>query len=143
MSTMARIMLIGACGAGKRTLMKALLGADLAVHQPMAVTYCGPFVHTPGEFLENRRFYRSLITAASGCTALWFLQDATARCSLFPPLLARTFNVPVLGLVTKIDAPLADAARAERLLQPAGLSSFWSVSALNGVGLDVLRNVLA
>lgn len=140
---MRRVMLVGGCGAGKRTLMKALADGETRVRQPMAVSYCGPFVHTPGVFLENRRFYRALITASVGCTALWLLQDATSRYSLFPPLFATTFNIPVIGLLTKADAPTADLARAERLLTPSGVRQCLPVSAQAGTGLEALRAWLA
>ena len=136
-----RIMLVGASGAGKRTLMGALDSAQVGVRQPLAVCYCGTFVLPPSEFLENRRFYRALITASADAAAIWLLQDATRCRTLFPPLFAQAFNRPTLGLVTKTDAAGADAARAERFLRCAGLHEIRIVSAMSGEGLEALRTV--
>jgi ethanolamine utilization protein EutP len=139
---MKRLMLIGETGAGKRSLIRALSGEALPPRLPMSVEFHGPFINTPGEFLENRRFYRHLITAAVDCDIVAFVQDATRRASLFPPLFAASFNRKLVGVVSKTDAEGADPERAERLLRNAGAKDIFRMSVQTGDGLEKLRALL-
>ncbi len=138
---MKRLMFVGETGAGKRSLIRALSGDVISPRRPMSVDFHGPYINTPGEFLENRRFYPALITASADCDIVVFVQDATRRACLFPPLFAASFNRRVLGLISKTDADTADANLAERFLRQAGVGEILSVSAYAGTGLDVLRSL--
>lgn len=129
---MHRIMLIGEKGVGRRSLVHALGFAPPAGLCPLAVEYAGPFVLPPAEFMENRRFYRALITSAMECRTLVFVQDAARATSAFPPGFARTFNQRVLGLITKPDSPRANTTRAGRFLASAGLQAIHTVNILEG-----------
>jgi len=136
---MRRIMLLGERGAGRRSLARALGHAPAFMPQPMAVEFAGRFVIPPPEFLENRRFYRALITVSVDCSTLLFVQDATRCTSAFPPGFARIFNRHVAGIITKTDMPEASIERATRFLENAGLKNIYTLSALSGEGLDTLR----
>ncbi|MFT4301619.1 MAG: EutP/PduV family microcompartment system protein [Desulfovibrio sp.] len=136
---MHRIMLLGERGAGRRSLARALGHAPAFMPQPMAVTFAGRFVIPPPEFLENRRFYRALITVSVDCGTLLFVQDATRRTSAFPPGFARIFNRHVAGIITRTDLPEASIERAARFLNNAGLQNIYAISAASGEGLDTLR----
>ena len=136
---MRRIMLLGERGAGRRSLARALGYAPAFMPQPMAVEFAGRFVIPPPEFLENRRFYRALITVSVDCGTLLFIQDATRRTSAFPPGFARIFNRHVAGIITKTDVPEASIERATRFLNNAGLQNIYAISAVSGEGLDSLR----
>lgn len=139
---MKRMMLIGETGAGKGALIRALSDKNCSRRRPMAVEFCGPFVNTPGEFLENRRFYRALITTAADCDILAMLQDATRPASLFPPQFAAMFNRTVVGVVTKVDSEEADSQRAERFLRYAGVTEIIRTDTKTGTGLNALRRML-
>ena len=136
---MHRIMLIGEHGVGRRSLVHALGFAPPAGLCPLAVEYAGPFVLPPPEFMENRRFYRALITVSVDCGTLLFVQDATRRTSAFPPGFARIFNRHVAGIITKADMAEASIERATRFLDNAGLRNIYAISAVSGQGLDALR----
>ena len=140
---MKRLMFVGATGAGKRSIIRALMDEDLPPHRPMAINYHGPYINTPGEFLENRRFYSALITASSHCDVVVLVQNATCRTSRFPPLFASAFNRRVIGIVTKISADGADVARAERFLRQAGAREILRVDITNHVGLDAIEALAA
>lgn len=139
---MKRMMLIGETGAGKGALIRALSGENFSRRRPMAVEFCGPFVNTPGEFLESRRFYRALITTAADCDILAMLQDATRAASLFPPQFAAMFNRSVVGVVTWAESEGADPERAERFLRYAGVTEIIRTDTNTGTGLDALRKML-
>lgn len=140
---MARIMLIGETGSGKSNLIRALSDGRIAPRKLMAVEYCGPFINTPGEFLENRRFYPALITTAAECDMILMLANATHNTSLFPPQFASMFNRAVLGAVTCADADTANTERAERFLRNAGVREILRVGFKTGMGLEALRVKLA
>jgi ethanolamine utilization protein EutP len=104
--------------------------------------YLGDFINTPGEFLENRRFYRAVITAAADCEALLLLQNCTRSTSLFPPQFAAMFNRQVIGVITGTDLPSSRPERAERFLRNAGARRILAVSAASGEGIAELKALL-
>ncbi len=140
---MKKIMLIGQTGSGKAALVHALTEGGYTSRKAMAVDYCGPFINTPGEFLENRRFYFALITTAADCDILFMMQNATHDTSLFPPQFATIFNRTVFGVVSHADTPAANIERAKRYLQSAGARSMLCLDAATGKGLDEVRALLA
>ena len=139
---MKRVMLIGATGAGKRSLIRALSGESFTSSNAMAVEFCGRFVNTPGAFLENRRFYHPLITTAADCDIVLMLQDAGSASSLFPPQFASTLNKAVIGIISKTDLETANLARAERFLRLAGAKTIVPISLKDDTSLETLQSML-
>jgi len=139
---MKKVMFVGETRVGKSSLIRALSGEEYTSHRAMAVEYVGRFVNTPGEFLENSWFYNALITTSADCDMLVFVQDATRGSSLFPPLFAPIFNRRVVGVVSKVDAPEAEVARAERFLNNAGARDIVYASVVTGEGLDTLAEMI-
>ena len=139
---MKKIMLVGEWKSGKSTLIRFLSDGEYRPRKVFALDYHGRFINTPSEFLENRRFYLSLITASADCGALLFVQAADRSTSQLPPQFASMFNRVVLGVVTKIDLPEARAGLARRFLENAGVRRILEVSAVTGAGLGDLKNAL-
>ncbi len=140
---MKKIMLIGERRSGKSSLIRSLSDADYAPRRVLALDFFQNFVNTPSEFLENRRFYPALITAAADCGVLLFLQHAARATSQLPPAFASMFNRRVIGLVTGINAPGADTSRARKFLRNAGVREILLVDPDSGAGMDELRAALA
>lgn len=140
---MKKTMLVGETGAGKSGLIRALSGGAARCGRALAVEHIGGFINTPGEFLENRRFYSAIITAAADCEALLLLQDSTRRTSLFPPQFAAMFNRKVIGVISKIDSPSSRPELAERFLHSAGARKIVRVSAETGEGIEELKTLLS
>lgn len=136
-------MLVGECGSGKSSLICALSGEKHPRAKAMSVVYVGQFINTPGEFLENRRFYPALITAAVDCDILALVQDATRKSSLFPPQFCSAFNCRKIGIISKIDAEQAAPQRAEQFLRYAGARDIIRLSVKSGEGVDELKALLA
>ncbi|WP_320172208.1 EutP/PduV family microcompartment system protein [Maridesulfovibrio sp.] len=139
---MKKMMFAGETRCGKSSLIRALSGESYTPRRAMAVEYFGPFINTPGEFLENSWFYHALITSSADCHVLALVQDSTRRTSLFPPLFASMFNRTVLGIVTKTDSPDADPVLAERFLRQAGAKKIIRTSSVSGEGIEEILSVL-
>ncbi|MCW7753363.1 EutP/PduV family microcompartment system protein [Desulfobotulus sp. H1] len=137
-----KMLFIGENGAGKTALMEALSGKRSATRRPMAVEYCGRFVNTPGEFLENRRFYPAIITTSADCDVVVMVQDATRINSLFPPQFASLFTRRVVGVVSKVQMAGANADRAIRFLKSAGAREIVLWNSDTGEGLERLQAML-
>jgi len=138
-----KMMLIGESGVGKTTLIQVLSGEGFSSRKTQAVEFCGRFIDTPGEFLENRRFYPALITSSADCDVVAMVQDATRISSLFPPQFSTIFTRKVIGIVTKVDVEGCNVERAERFLANAGVKEIIRSSSKTNVGLDILQELLA
>ena len=137
-----KMMLIGESGVGKTTLIQVLSGEGFSAKKTQAVEFCGRFIDTPGEFLENRRFYPALITSSVDCDVVAMVQDATRISSLFPPQFSTIFTRKVIGIVTKVDVEGCNVDRAERFLANAGVKEIIRASSMTNIGLDILKDML-
>jgi ethanolamine utilization protein EutP len=142
-TTMWRFMLLGGVGAGKTTLMSALEGRGRPARKTQMVEYAGWGIDTPGEYAERGGSRGNLVATAGDAQLLVAVQDATRPGSNVPPRYFTQFTKPVIGVVTKIDAPGADVGRATALLREAGVrGAIFPVSAVTGSGLSALRQSL-
>ncbi|KIL39780.1 ethanolamine utilization protein EutP [Gordoniibacillus kamchatkensis] len=140
---MKKIMIIGAVGAGKSTLVRTLFGEPGPAAKTQSLTYREWLIDTPGEYSENPMYYRSLMATSHEAAGILLVQDATRGRSTFPPGFASGFPVPALGAVTKIDHPNADADKAVKLLRqslPEG--DIYLTSSLEGRGVAELKERL-
>ena len=137
-----RFMLWGGIGVGKTTLLHALQGGRPTSKTQM-VEYDGCGIDTPGEYSEMGRLTRHLLATATDADLLVVVHDATRDTTQFSPGYFHMFNQPVIGVVTKVDAPCADPPRAELILRQIGVQdTIYRVSAVTGSGLDDLRTAL-
>lgn len=140
---MKKVMIIGAVGAGKSTLVKALFGERQPASKTQSLVYRDWVIDTPGEYSENPLYYRSLMATSHEAAAVLLVHDATRNRNYFPPGFASGFPIPALGAVTKTDDPKADAQRAVALLRqslPGG--EIYITSSLQGDGIEVLKRKL-
>ncbi|KEQ27057.1 EutP/PduV family microcompartment system protein [Paenibacillus tyrfis] len=140
---MRKVMIIGAVGAGKSTLVKALMGEQAAAVKTQSLVFHDWLIDTPGEYSENPLYYRSLMATSHQAAAILLIQDATRERNYFPPGFAGGFPIPAIGAVTKIDHPKADPDRAVSLLRsslPQG--EILLTSAAGGEGIAELKELL-
>lgn len=136
-------MVAGPAGVGKTSLIHALRKNDAAVRKTQAITFIGGAIDTPGEYAQIPRFYSALMVTSLAAEVVLLLSDAAADAVALPPNFAAMFIRPVVGVVTKIDLPTADPAKAERRLRLAGvLSPVFPVSVVSGEGIDALYQFL-
>lgn len=133
---MRKVMIIGAVGSGKSTLVKALFGEQQPAPKTQSLIYRDWVIDTPGEYSENPLYYRSLMATSHEAAAVLLVHDATRDRNYFPPGFAQGFPIPAIGAVTKIDDPKANADRARALLRqslPEGDIYFTSSTTINGI----------
>ncbi len=141
--TPGRVMVIGAVGSGKTTLVMALAGERESATKTQAIEYRACTIDTPGEFAENPFYYRALFATSMEADTVLFVQDSTREYSIWPPGFAGAFPRRTLGVVTKIDHPQANVIRAREALAGLGLKGpVVAVSAVTGEGIGQLRQLL-
>jgi len=138
-----RVLLIGRSGCGKTSLImriheKSQKPELRTANKTQAAEYHSDFIDVPGEYLEVRSLYRALIMLTCEACAIALVQAADDDESLYPSGLARTFDKPVVGVVTKTDVSIVDPNRAESILRDAGAANVFFTSALKNTGMDKL-----
>lgn len=98
---------------------------------------------TPGEFIENRRFYSALITSSSQCDILGFVQDSTSATSIFPPQFASMFNKKIIGIISKTKLKGSNIERSTRFLSLAGATNIIETSTVENIGIQELISLLS
>jgi ethanolamine utilization protein EutP len=137
---MKKVMIIGAVGAGKSTLVKALFGEQQPALKTQSLVYRDWIIDTPGEYSENPLYYRSLMATSHEAAAVLLVHDATRERNYFPPGFASGFPILSLGAVTKTDHPKADPKRAIALLrQSLPNGEIYITSSLNAEGINELK----
>ena len=138
-----KLMMIGKSGCGKTTLCQRLNDEPLRYKKTQAVELVGNAIDTPGEYMENRNFYRALVVTGADADVVLLLHSALDDRSFFAPNIASMFAKPVLGLITKIDGAGAEQiAQAREVLETSGVTDIYPISAVTGEGLDALRQQL-
>ncbi|MGD9567139.1 MAG: EutP/PduV family microcompartment system protein [Sedimentibacter sp.] len=140
---MKKIMIVGAVDSGKTSLLMALNGETGQASKTQTINYKYLMIDTPGEYMENPRMYRALMSTALEARCIMFTQDSTAIKSIFPPGFALAFNCISIGIVTKIDHQLSDVERAVECLDNLGINGpIFKVSSLTGEGIQELKRFM-
>lgn len=139
------MMLVGRTGCGKTTLSQALMNAKLSYHKTQMIETVENIIDTPGEYIENRNYYRALIVTSAECDLIGLVQDCTDQTSLFPAQFASAFAKPVIGIVSKVDRceQQEELTRAEQFLREAGAEQIFHVSSYESQGLEKIKDLLA
>ena len=82
---MKKIMLIGKTGSGKTTFCQAYKNQELIYKKTQAIDFMDELIDTPGEYIENRVYYKALIVTSNECDIICFLNDPTSDESFLPP----------------------------------------------------------
>ena len=140
---MKKIILFGQTGRGKTTLCQKLNRQEIRYKKTQAVELLGESIDTPGEYLENRRFYSALIMSAADAKLIALVSDPTRAYHPIPPAFAGTFSKQVIGIVTKISlAEPKQIAGSVAELEKAGAAPIFEVDTIDGTGLMPLMDYL-
>lgn len=136
-----KIMLIGKTGAGKTTLKQKLLGKEIKYHKTQMVDYDENIIDTPGEYIENKGYYRALNVVSMDAEVIVFIQSATDEDTLFPPNFTNMFlGKKIVGVITKGDL-VGDKKRAEMFLKNAGVNKIVEMNE-NEESIEKLKKIL-
>lgn len=135
-----KIIFMGRTGSGKTTLCQKLDTLELKYKKTQSVELYHNAIDTPGEYMENRNFYRALIMTAVDAKLIAILGDPTVRDNYIPPAFAGTFAKEIIGIVTKVT--LADSnediMRVELELRQAGAKKIFHVDTVEEIGIEEL-----
>lgn len=139
---MKKIILIGRTGCGKTTLIQAMKGKKLEYEKTQYVFNEDVTIDTPGEYIETRNLGAALAMYTYEADVVGLLISASEPYSLFSPCSAQLANREVIGIVTKIDAPDANAERARGWLELVGCKKIFFVSSYTNEGIDDILEYL-
>lgn len=139
-----RIMIVGPTQAGKSTLANVLNEAARPLKKTQDVIYGKNTMDTPGAYIENASMYRYLIATAQTASHVLILIDQSRPTEVYPPGFAKSFNCPVIGVITKIDlAPENTGLCAEQLKRIGVLEPYFRISLKDNTGVEGLKEYLS
>lgn len=139
---MRKIMLLGRSEAGKTTLTQAMRGETITYHKTQYVNYYDVIIDTPGEYAETRDLGGALAVYSFEADVVGLLLSSIEPYSLYPPCVTAVSDRESIGIVTKIDHPLANPRQAEQWLRLAGCEKIFFVSAYTGEGIAEILEYL-
>jgi ethanolamine utilization protein EutP len=136
--------MVGKTSVGKTTLIQALKKETLVYKKTQAIDFYDDIIDIPGEYLEIPRYINAIITLSFEVDIVALIHDVDSDMSYFSPHFGDMFNAIVIGIITKVDltGSHSDLTRAKDYLEQAGAKEIYEVSALTGVGIDQIRNLL-
>ncbi len=140
---MKKIIVAGNVSSGKTTLCQYLNGKKIEYKKTQSVEIINSVIDTPGEFFQQRRFLRALVSCAADTQIMVFVVDPTQEQSCLRSGLASSFLMDVIGVITKIEIASAEQIeRGNELLRLAGVERVFAVSAMTGEGMNSLIEYL-
>lgn len=139
---MKKIVLMGRSEAGKTTLTQVLNGKEIHYHKTQYVNNSEVVIDTPGEYAQTKHLGYALALYSYEADVVGLLLSATEPFSLYPPCAAAAANREVIGIVTKINDPRAQPARAARWLGLAGCKQIFLVDSATHEGIPELLDYL-
>ena len=137
---MKKVIFIGRTGSGKTTLSQRLDELKLEYKKTQAVEFYNNAIDTPGEYLENKNYYRALIMTAVDADIIAIIADPTVEENHIPPAFATTFAKEVIGIITKIGLVTEDEQieKTQSQLVAGGVSRIFKVDTVDGIGIKEL-----
>jgi len=136
-------MLIGRTGCGKTTLTQKLMNEEVKYKKTQSVTYKSKIIDTPGEYVENKMFYKSLLVLSADAKVIVLVQSAIDGVTLFPPRFSTMFpRKEVIGVITKTDLENANIERSRKFLIEAGVTEVFTIGLEDNEGLEEIKKRL-
>ena len=134
-------MFVGRSEAGKTSLTQALKG-EAITYQKTGVYFHDVIIDTPGEYAETASLGHALSIFSFEADVIGLLLSAIEPYSLYPPCVTAIATRECIGIVTKIDHPLANPQQAAEWLRLAGCEKIFFVSSYTGEGVSEILEYL-
>ena len=122
-----KMMLVGKTGSGKTTLAQRINGVDINYKKTQMISFEENIIDTPGEYIENKYYYKALTVTASNADIIAFVQSALDEDTLFPPKFSTMFaGKIIIGIITQKDLQF-DSSNAENFLKCAGAEEIYYI----------------
>ncbi|WP_250278827.1 EutP/PduV family microcompartment system protein [[Clostridium] colinum] len=140
---MKKVIFIGKTGAGKTTLCQKLDELDIKYKKTQSVETYENSIDTPGEYLENRRFYSALSVTSAEADIIAIIYDPTVCENFIAPNFASMFAKETIGIITKINlATNEQIEKAEIILKNALVNKIFKIDTIYDIGISELRDYL-
>ena len=139
---MQKLFLCGRSEAGKTSLTQALKGESVHYQKTQYVKTWDITIYTPGEYAETKTLALALGCFSFDSDIIGLLCGADEPYNLFDPAIIGVATRPMIGIITKIDAPNANVPMVRGWLEEAGCERIFTVNNFTGEGVDELREYL-
>lgn len=140
---MKKMFLMGRSEAGKTSLVQALRGEALHYAKTQYTHTDEQVIDSPGEYSETKNCGHALACFSFEADVIAILMAADEPFTLFNPACQSFFNRPLVGIITKINAPHADLPMVRSWLAMTGCERIFEVDSATWEGLDELKAYLA
>lgn len=137
-----KLFLAGRSEAGKTSLTQALKGENVHYHKTQYVKTWDITIDTPGEYAETKTLALALGCFSFDSDVIGLLCAADEPYNLFDPAIIGVSTRPMIGIITKIDSPLANVPMVRQWLDDASCERIFLVNNVTGEGVDALRDYL-
>ncbi|EHQ92061.1 EutP/PduV family microcompartment system protein [Desulfosporosinus youngiae] len=138
-----RIMVVGPTQSGKSTLANVLNDSVRPLKKTQDVVYGKNAIDTPGSYIENTYTYKYLIATAQAASHVLILIDQSRPIEVYPPAFAKSFNCPVVGVITKSDLAPNNSDVCIQQLKKAGVREpYFRISLQDKAGVRALKDHL-
>ncbi|MCR4743767.1 MAG: EutP/PduV family microcompartment system protein [Lachnospiraceae bacterium] len=139
---MKKLFLMGRSEAGKTSLTQAMKGEELHYEKTQYTYSHETTIDTPGEYAETKTASVGLACFSFDADVIGMLCAADEPFSVFGNNLNCCINRPLIGIITKIDSPLANVEKVEQWMLNAGCERVFPVSNKTREGIDELLDYL-
>lgn len=140
---MRKMYLCGRSEAGKTTLIQALKGEETIYDKTQYVNTWDVLIDTPGEYYETKSLAcKALYCYSFECDLEGLIVGADEPFCVLVPGLHTCLNRPLIGVITKVDAPNANVPMVRQWLEAAGCSPIFEVDSKTGRGIAELKAFL-
>lgn len=139
---MRKLFLMGRSEAGKTSLTQALKGEKLHYHKTQYTNTADVTIDSPGEYAETKNCGLGLACFSFESDVMAIVVSADEPFSIFEANCQCFTNRPLIGVITKIDSPIANMEMVTQWLINSGCERIFKINNVTLEGIDELREYL-
>lgn len=136
-------MVIGPKGCGKTSLVNFLNDYDGPLRRTQDTIYGKNTIDVPSAYIENAWMYKHMIALAQDAWCMLLMLDQSRCAEVYSHGFAKAFNVPVIGVINKIDLAPENEEVCFRQMDTIGVKApYFRTSITEGTGTEELKKYL-